>query len=240
MTRRLNSRLNSRRNSRRIRELDPRVAWLLMMMYPRAWRDRYGAEVLRLTRELIAAGETTPAQAAVNLACAAVAERCRTLGSSWRPAMAMAAAVLVAVAGGAYVAGHARRVHHATTASPVSAAPAPARLARALCSFPRPAPGAAMAGHLATTIGLVPAGPTFTLDLPAGPRAVPSPQLLMPVIFALPGQGTRRLCVELPARCQIGTGYVVKVTPSRPVVRVTVKLAGCVPVAPGKAGTSGP
>jgi hypothetical protein len=91
--------MTRRLNSRRIRELDPRLTWLLMMLYPRAWRDRYGAEVLRLTRELIAAGETTPARAAVDLACAAAAERCRALGNSWRPAMAMAAAVLVAVAG---------------------------------------------------------------------------------------------------------------------------------------------
>jgi hypothetical protein len=200
--------MTRRLNSRRIRELDPRLAWLLMMLYPRAWRDRYGAEVLRLTRELIAAGETTPARAAVNLTCAAVAERCRALGNSWRPAMAMAAAVLVAVTGSAYVAGHARRAQHA---SPVSAAPAPARLAGALCSWPRLASGAVMTG-----------------------RPPPSPA------SSRPGQSTRRLCVELAARCQIGTGYVVKVTPGRPVVRVTLRPAGCVPVAPDKAGTSGP
>jgi hypothetical protein len=232
--------MTRRLNSRRTRELDLRVAWLLMLLYPRAWRDRYGAEVLRLTRELVAAGETTPARAAVDLACAAVAERCRVLGNSWRPAMAMTAAVLVAVAGSAYVTGHARRAHHASTVSPVSAAPARATLAGALCSFPRLAADAVMTGRPATVTGLVPAGPTFTLSLPAGPRVIPSPRLLVPVIFALPGQGARRLCVEPPARCRIGTGYVVKVTPSRPVVRVTVKRAGCVPVAPDKAGTSGP
>jgi hypothetical protein len=232
--------MTRRLNSRRIRELDPRLTWLLMMLYPRAWRDRYGAEVLRLTRELIAAGETTPARAAVDLACAAAAERCRALGNSWRPAMAMAAAVLVAVAGSVYVAGHARRAPHASTVGPVSAAPAPASLARALCSLPRLASGVVMTGRPATITGLGPAGPAFTLNLPAGPRVVRSPRLLVPVIFALPGQGTRRVCVELSARCQIGTGYVVKVIPSRPVTRVTVKRAGCVPVAPDKAGTSGP
>ena len=169
--------MTRRLNARRIRELDPRLAWLLMMLYPRAWRDRYGAEVLRLTRELIAAGETTPARAAVNLACAAVAERCRALGTSWRPAMAMAAAVLVAVAGSAYVAGQAGRAQHASPVGPVSAAPAPARLTRALCSWPRLGSGAVMAGRPATiTIaGLVPADPTVTLILPAGPRVVPSP-----------------------------------------------------------------
>ena len=158
--------------------------------------------------------------------------------------MATAAAVLVAVAGGVYVAGHARRAPHAATVSPVSAAPAPASLTRTLCSFPRPAPGAVMAGRPATVTvtvtGLVPAGPTFTLNLPAGPRVVPSPRLLVPVVFALPGQGTRRLCVELPARCQTGTGYVVKVTASRPVAEVTVKLGHCVLARPDKAAASGP
>jgi hypothetical protein len=127
-------------NSRRISELDPRLAWLLMMLYPRTWRDRYGAEVLRLTRELIAAGETTPARAAVNLACAAVAERCRALGHSWRPAMATAAAVLVAVAGGLYATGYAHRVTPAS-AAPAPAAPEPASLVRFLCTVPRPEPG---------------------------------------------------------------------------------------------------
>lgn len=126
--------MTRRLSARRIRELDPRLAWLLMMLYPRAWRDRYGAEVLRLTRELIAAGETTPARAAVNLACAAVVERCRALGHSWRPALATAAAVLVAVAGGLYATGYAQRVTSA------SAAPAPASLVRFLCSS-RSAPG---------------------------------------------------------------------------------------------------
>ena len=187
------------------RELDPRVAWLLMLLDPRAWRDRYGAEVLRLTRELIAAGETTPARAAVNLACAAVAERCRALGHSWRPALA-AAAVLVAVAGGLYATGYAQRV------TPASAAPASASLVRFLCS-PRSAPG---------------------------PRKVPSGQPRQPVVFAGPGQGTVRLCAELPVRCRIGTGHAVKVIPARPAGRVTVKSAGCVLAAPDKARTSGP
>ena len=115
--------MTRRLNSRRIRELDPRLAWLLMTLYPRTWRDRYGAEVLRLTRELIAAGETTPARAAVNLACAAVAERCRALGHSWRPAMAVAATALLALAASSYATGHAHRATSAR-ATPASAVPA--------------------------------------------------------------------------------------------------------------------
>jgi hypothetical protein len=127
--------MTRRLSSRRTGELDPRLAWLLMMLYPRAWRDRYGAEVLRLARELIAAGETTPARAAVNLACAAFVERCRALGHSWRPAIAVSVAALLALAAGLSVTSH---VHRAASASAPSA---PAALVRFLCSFPRPAPG---------------------------------------------------------------------------------------------------
>ena len=126
--------MTRRLSSRRTAGLDPRLAWLLMMLYPRAWRDRYGAEVLRLTRELIAAGETTPARAAVNLACAAVVERCRALGHAWRPALAVSVAALLALAAGLSVTSH---VHRAASAD---AAPAPASLVRFLCSS-RSAPG---------------------------------------------------------------------------------------------------
>lgn len=197
--------MTRRLSARRIRELDPRLAWLLMMLYPRAWRDRYGAEVLRLTRELIAAGETTPARAAVNLACAAVAERCRALGHSWRPALAMAAAVLVAVAGGLYATGYTHRVSAASAIS-APAAPAPARLVRVLCSIPRPAPGGAPAGR----------------------------------VKAPPGKDASLLCVEFPARCKAGEAHIIKLIPSRPVVRVTIKRVGCVPAAGQRSSRQGP
>ena len=124
--------MTRRLSARRTGELDPRLAWLLMMLYPRAWRARYGAEVLRLTRELIAAGETTPARAAVNLACAAVVERCRALGHWWRPALAMSVAALLALAAGLSVTSHTQRA--------VSASAAPVSLVRFLCSS-RSAPG---------------------------------------------------------------------------------------------------
>ena len=41
---------------------------LLLTLYPRPWRDRYGTEVVRLTQELIATGETTPTRGALNRA----------------------------------------------------------------------------------------------------------------------------------------------------------------------------
>lgn len=49
------------------------LRWLLAL-YPRAWRDRYGREVIRLTGELIRAGDTTPRRAALNLARGAATE----------------------------------------------------------------------------------------------------------------------------------------------------------------------
>ena len=110
--------------------MNRRLVRLLLAVYPRDWRARYGAEVVRLTEELIAAGEITPAEGALNLAVAAVAERGRALADSRRAAAAMALAALIAVAGSFYGSGHAR---------PVSARPIPASLTRVVCSFSRPA-----------------------------------------------------------------------------------------------------
>jgi len=66
-----------------------RMRWLLAL-YPRAWRDRYGREVARLTDELIRAGDCTRLRAGLGLAAAAVVERARAL--SRRAAAIMAAA----------------------------------------------------------------------------------------------------------------------------------------------------
>jgi hypothetical protein len=82
--------------------------WLLAL-YPRAWRDRYGAEVLSLTDELIRAGETTPLPAGLNLVAGAAVERARALAESRSALLVSSAAVIVALAGGAYaVTGSAR------------------------------------------------------------------------------------------------------------------------------------
>jgi hypothetical protein len=225
--------MTRRLNARRIPELDPRVAWLLVMLYPRDWRDRYGAEVLRLTRELIAAGETTPARAVVNLACAAVAERCRALGTSWRPAMAMAAAVLVAVAGSFFAAGHGRH------ASPASAPPAAASLTRALCSFGKPAPVRVRADRAVDVADLPPGGPVFTLDLPAGTN-LPPPAGIGPTGFVGLAGGRSPLCMEMAALCDAGTGRTATATSGRLVVQVTVKSGDCVLARSDKEAASGP
>lgn len=70
----------------------------LLALYPRAWRDRYGPEVASLTDELIAAGETTPLQGALDLLAGALAERGRALAESRSVALAMTVAAIVAVA----------------------------------------------------------------------------------------------------------------------------------------------
>jgi hypothetical protein len=231
MSRRLNSR---RLNSGRLnRELDPRVAWLLMMLYPRDWRDRYGAEVLRLTRELIAAGETTPVRAAVNLAWAAVTERWRALGNSWRPAMAMTAAVLLAVAGGFYAAGHGR------PARPASAPPATARLTSVLCSLQKPAPVKVGAGGAMDIAGIPQTGPVFTFNLPAGTE-LPPPAAIGPTGFVGLARGRGPLCVRMAALCDAGTGRTVTAMPGGLVIQVTVKSGACVLARSDKKAVSGP
>jgi hypothetical protein len=164
---------------------------LLLALYPRAWRDRYGAEVVRLTEELIAAGEVTPAEGALNLAVAAAAERGRALADSRRTAAAMALAVLVAMAGSLYVAGHARHLHPAI---PASAAPARAGLARVLCAFAQP-----VADGTTAIVRFLPAGPAFTLNLPPGIKVTARSPLPVPAAFARPGKGVRRACVMMPA-----------------------------------------
>jgi hypothetical protein len=88
--------------------MNRRLVRMLLALYPRPYRDRYGAEVVRLTEELIAAGEITPAEGALNLAAAAAAERGRALADSRRTAAAMALAALIALGGSLYATSHAR------------------------------------------------------------------------------------------------------------------------------------
>jgi protein-S-isoprenylcysteine O-methyltransferase Ste14 len=67
----------------------------LLALYPRAWRERYGAEVTSLADELISAGETTPLRAALGLIGGAALERWRVLTS--RAVLVPVVAVLTAV-----------------------------------------------------------------------------------------------------------------------------------------------
>ncbi len=83
--------------------MNRRVTRLLLALYPRAWRDRYGAEVASLTDELIRAGETTPLPAGLNLVAGAAVERARALAGSRSALAVTSAAVIVAMVGGAFV-----------------------------------------------------------------------------------------------------------------------------------------
>jgi protein-S-isoprenylcysteine O-methyltransferase Ste14 len=69
----------------------------LLALYPRRWRDRYGAEVADLADELIAAGDTTPLRAALGLLAGAGAERWRVATS--RAVLGPAAAAGVVAVG---------------------------------------------------------------------------------------------------------------------------------------------
>jgi protein-S-isoprenylcysteine O-methyltransferase Ste14 len=69
----------------------------MLALYPRYWRDRYGAEVADLADELIAAGDTTRLRAVLDLLAGAAAERWRVAASR---AVLVPAAASAAVAGG--------------------------------------------------------------------------------------------------------------------------------------------
>ncbi len=81
---------------------------VLLALYPRAFRDRYGAELASLTDDLISAGELSPLLAVLNLVWGAALEWGRVLFYSRRVAQAMAAAAILAVVGSLYVTSQAR------------------------------------------------------------------------------------------------------------------------------------
>lgn len=82
--------------------MSKRMTRWLLALYPRAWRDRYGAEVTSLTEELLRAGETTPLPAGLNLVAGAAVERARALAASRTALTLSSAAVIVALVGGAF------------------------------------------------------------------------------------------------------------------------------------------
>src|ERR1035438_4900865 len=88
--------------------MNRRLAYWLLALYPRAWRDQYGPEVASLSGELISAGETTPLRAGLNLIAGAAIERERALARSRRAVLASAAAVITAAAGIALAVRHAQ------------------------------------------------------------------------------------------------------------------------------------
>jgi hypothetical protein len=143
----------------------------LLALYPRPFRDRYGAELARLTDELISAGEITPLLAVLNLAGGAALEWGRVLTGSRRAALAVTAAAVIAAAGSltvaaagiSYLTGQARPPGTPASARGVSAPAAIAQPAAGCTAMMNPAgPGA----DLVPTALLVPG----TLSTQAGPQ----------------------------------------------------------------------
>jgi hypothetical protein len=188
---------------------------LLLTLYPRPWRDRYGTEVVRLTQELIATGETTPTRGALNMAAAALAERFRVLAESSRTAVAMAVVALLAVAASFYAGVHAR------PQKPPSAAgtqPVAAKVTGDRCDF-----------ELGSARGVVvPAGDAETAAIAVGtetgnvtPVVIPvdatGPDGLRPVTFpANMKQGQFVCVVAVPNSAEPASQSAVPVPPPPP------------------------
>jgi hypothetical protein len=99
--------------------MNRRVMRALLALYPRAFRDRYGAELASVTDQLIKGGEITQLRATLSLVCGATLEWWRLLFCSRRTVQAMAAAAIITVAGSLYITGQAPP--QSTAASPGTA-----------------------------------------------------------------------------------------------------------------------
>jgi hypothetical protein len=186
--------------------MNRRVTRLLLALYPRAWRDRYGAEVTSLTDELIRAGETTSLPAGLNLVAGAMTERARELAGSRNALAVMSAAVIIAMVGGAYaVTGSARP------------GPAPRAVAGGNCLV-QPLFQVRLSGAPGTRLQA--AARTPFSDRPPSGRLRPGVPRFSGPRLSGPGSGRPRL-----SRLRLtGRGLAVAVTmanPGRPQVRVT-------------------
>jgi hypothetical protein len=211
----------------------------LLSLYPRAWRARYGAEVINLAGELISAGETTSLLAALNLIGGAALERGRVLAGSRRAALAMAVAAMVAVAGSFYAAAHARP--QAT----------PASLASASCVFlPGSAGAAAIPGRIqaclktgakpgqfsqaVVPVRILPPGKPRTATAQA--RAAAGPCVIPPALCrpgaAEPGRVPAPAAVR-PARCPVASPPLCRLVSGSAQAGATGSvLGGCAAVGP--------
>ena len=169
--------------------MNRRLAHLLLMLYPRPWRERYGAEVVRLTQDLIVTGETTPARGALNMMGAALAERGRVLAYSSRTAVAMVVAALLAVAGSFYASSQGRPPPPPGAAS---AAPIQAKLTRCVV-WPQAIGGVVVPAKvkIALRIGSKPGQVAHVLI----PVEVTVPDRLVPVKVSGQREARRVMCV---------------------------------------------
>jgi len=171
----------------------------LLALYPRAFRDRYGTEVARLTDELISAGEITPLLAVLNLAGGAALEWGRVLTGSRRAAFAVSAAAVVAAAGSFvfavagifYVAGHARPPSRVATARSVSA-PAAIALPAAGCAVNV---NSTVPGTVQITVG--------TNSAAQSAQAIEAPGPVVIVLPGTPSAGPERVQISSADPCAI-------------------------------------
>jgi hypothetical protein len=187
------------------RGLNPRLMRALLTLYPRAWRDRYGAEVASLTDELIRAGDTTPLRGALNLLAGALIERGRALARSRHVELAAATAAIMAVAVSIFATTHAQPE------------PAPASLTGLRCAFRSAAPAFALLPARTKPGRFSRALVSVRVAVPARPSRAHVPP------GEVPGP-----CVIVPALCRVRPGK-----PDRAHVPVPVEPGQCVIAAPG-------
>jgi protein-S-isoprenylcysteine O-methyltransferase Ste14 len=88
--------------------MNTRLMRLALALYPAPWRDRYGQEVVELTRELVREGDMSPMRAVIDLMAGAATERCRALARSRTAALVSTASIV----GGTGIAAAAIRTRH--------------------------------------------------------------------------------------------------------------------------------
>jgi capsular polysaccharide biosynthesis protein len=135
--------------------MNRRLLRALPALYPRAWRDRYGAELAGLTEDLISAGEIRPLSAVVNLAGVAALEWGRVLAGSRRVVVGEVA-VAGLVAGIVFAALHPPLL---TSTALVVVAPPPQSVQAATSNGP---PG----GYMATQVLIAGSNPVLMNALP--------------------------------------------------------------------------
>jgi hypothetical protein len=196
----------------------------LLAMYPRTFRDRYGAELARLTDELISAGEITPLLAVLNLAGGAALEWGRVLTGSRRAALAVSAAAVMAAAGSLvvaavglfYVAGHAQPPSKAVSVRIVGA-PAAIALPAVSCAVKVTPAGQ---GSVQVIVGIPASKPGQVVVSKPGHVAA----AVAPVVVLLPGTlsiQSGSLPSQVPVSVRVGSAgqCVIKLSPPpRPVV----------------------
>jgi hypothetical protein len=74
-----------------------RLSRSLLMLYPRAWRERYSEELTDLSAELLAAGEVSRSRLALELTTAALAERAHSWNRTHTLAVLLGSVALIVV-----------------------------------------------------------------------------------------------------------------------------------------------